>query len=783
MKLNLHTIVITAMLGFLIPRALCGQPPVDWVDPLIDTLNPRWFYFNSASRPFGMVNLSPDTRTKGSWKSGYHYRDKHIRCFSHIHGWQLSGIPVFPTTGPVKGHLGMDAYKSRFSHDDEIVKAGYHKVVLKDYDITAELTSTRRVGFHRYTFPEGDTSTILFDLGATLAHSRTISSSVTRVSDTEISGWSLMGRTMRRAKHTFVYFVARFNHPMTGFGTWKDNKPQPDGATSVKGKNAGVWVRFKTQKDRPVLMKVALAYTSVQQAGKNLEAELPGWDFDATVKDSRNEWNAMLSRIQVEGGTDKQRKRFYTDLMHSMKGRRLVGDIDGRYCDMTGKEPVVRRVPLDKDNRPEFQMRNHDGWYGSHWNLGILWPLLCPEVMSEFCKTSLEMYKNGGLMPSGPSGGNYTFVMIGDQAAPFIAAAYAKGIRDFNIDKAYEGLRKNAFPGGRRDRGGYSHNKSNPKATKEYIEKGYISFENKLSGAHGGGVTSLTLFSAYHDWCISELAKMLDKDKDAELFAKRSENYRNVFNKEHNSMWVRMADGGWRKDYKPTIGGFEQPGFCEGNANIYTFWVPHDPMGLAELFGGANKLAERLNSVMEKGKTHGFIVDHGRHGAAWVDYENQDSCGMAHLFNRIGYPWLAQKWVRDVRQTVFSEASPLAGYHGDEDQGQMGSLSALMAIGLFQFDGGCGLDPKYDITAPIFDKVTIKLSEKYFKGKTFTIVAKNQRPENVYIQSAKFNGKPLANCWLSHKDLVNGGVLEIDLGPNPNKEWGAGERKDTPGAK
>ena len=199
-----------------------GSEPVDWVDPLIDTLNPRWFYFNSASRPFGMVSLSPDTRTKGSWNSGYHYNDKHIRCFSHIHAWQLSGIAVLPTTGPAKGHLGMDAYQSEFSHDDETVKPGYHKVVLKTYDVTAELTSTKRVGFHRYTFPEGDTSTILFDVGAFLAHSATLSSAVTKVSDTEIAGWSLMARTGRRPKHTYVYFVARFSQPMTQFGTWKE---------------------------------------------------------------------------------------------------------------------------------------------------------------------------------------------------------------------------------------------------------------------------------------------------------------------------------------------------------------------------------------------------------------------------------------------------------------------------------------------------------------------------------------------------------------------------------
>ena len=768
--------------------------PVDYVDPHIDTVKPRWIYFNSASRPFGMVNLSPDTKTEGSWNSGYRYGDEHIRCFSHVHAWQLSGLAVLPTTGPIKGHQGMDAYKSAFSHDDEVVKAGYHKVVLKDYNITAELTSTTRVGFHRYTFPEGDASTILFDTGAPLAHGfeyqvadKPPSSHVAKVSDTEIAGWLLMPKTDRRPRATSVYFVARFSQPVTDFGTWKDKKLQSAGATFVEGKDAGAWVRFATRQDRPVLMKVALAYTSIEQARKNLEAELPGWDFDATVKDSQEEWNAILSRIQVEGGTETQRTKFYTDLWHTLLGRRILGDVDGQYCDMTGDKPVIRQVPLDENGKPEFNMRNFDAWYGSHWTMNTLWPILCPEVMSEFCSTSVEMYKNGGLIPCGPSGGNYTFVMIGDHAVPFIAAAYAQGIRDFDVQKAYEGLRKNAFPGGRRDRGGYSHGLHDstfggpdPDVTKEYIKKGYVSWGNFLTGLHGHAVTSLTLFCAYQDWCISQMAEQLGKHQDAELFRKRGQNYRNVFNKEHKSMWIRMSDGSWKDGYIPVRSrGMEQGGFCEGNANIYTFWVPHDPMGLAELFGGADKLAEHLDSVMEKGKAHDFVVEIGEHATAWVDYENQDSCGMAHLFNPIGYPWLAQKWVRDVYETVFLDDTPYGGYRGDEDQGQMGALSALLAIGLFQFDGGAAADPYYEITSPVFDRIAIKLSPKYTSGKTFEIVTRNNSKENIYIQSATLNGKPLERSRLWRRELVQGGVLELTLGPNPNKAWGIAPRHNT----
>ncbi len=772
MKIVAVLMMVVAFSDVMTPRHLWGKSPVEWVDPLIDTHASRWFFFNSASRPFALVNLSPDTSTKGSWDSGYLYGEKYIRCFSHVHAWQLSGIPVMPIVGEMTGPQGMDAYQSEFTHDEEVVGAGHHKVLLKKYGITAELTSTLRTGFHRYTFPETEDAYILFDVGAYLGHGPMVKAEVDKVSDTEIEGMSLQEKTGRRRKRTPVFFVAQFSQPMTQFGGWR-NGQLSEPAESIEGEETGAFVRFETTEGTPVLMRVGISYTSMEGARRNLQAELAHWDFDQVVEDSKHDWNEHLSRIEVEGGSDAQKTKFYTDLWRSMLGRRIISDADGAYSDLTGASQVIRQIPEDEAGKPKFAMHNFDSWWGSHWSLNILWPLLCPERYSDICNTSVEMYRNGGLIPRGPSGGNYTFVMIGDSAAPAITAAYAKGIRDFDVELALEGLVRNTEIDGGRYYGGYAKSPT-PAVYEEYTKKGYVSHRNKLSGGHGSAVTSLTLYNSYHDWCIAQMAKGLGNEELYQRFIPGAANYQNVIWPEKQSAWVRTADGGWLDNYLPNEKRFEHEGFCETSAAVSTFFVPHDAMGLAQILSGPDAAAAKLNEQFELAVKDKFHLKGREHGAAWIDYANQDGTGAAHYFNRIGFPWLSQKWVRAVQDAAFSGTDPYSGYNGDEDQGQMGAVSALMALGLFQFDGGSGLTPSYDITAPVFDKVEIKLSDRYYGGKVLTILTKNQAPENVYIQSAMWNGKPLESSLLPHNDLVQGGVLELTLGPNPNKEWGVG---------
>jgi len=675
-----------------------NKTPTDWVKPQIDTVNPRYFYFSSACRPFGMVNLSPDTQPDKTWKSGYRYYDEKIECFSHIHGWQIAGLPVMPITD--KGDL--DNYASRFSHDDEIVKAGYHKVVLQDHGITAELTSTTRVGFHRYTYPAEESARVVLDLGRKLMDHEMIAHSATILKGGKaIEGSVTMGPTGRRKRPFTVYFIADFNKPIQSVGDWSKGKVVVD-----LGKQA-----------EPVLMKVALSYTSAAGAHKNLHAELDHWDFDQVVTESYDAWNDWLGRIEVEGGTDEQKTKFYTDLWHAHLGRRIVSDVDGSYADNTGPKTIVRQ-----GKRPHY---NFDALWGAQWSLNVLWPMAWPELMDDFADTMVNMYHNGGLIPRGPSGGNYTFVMIGDPASSFFAAAYHKGIRNWDKDAVFAGLMRNAFPGGIRDHAGYETQPySNGGGMSYYVNRGYVPRQiPKSKGGHRQGAAQ-TLEYSYQDWCLAQLAESFDRKEESELLSKRASNYKNLWDPQVGWIRPRNMDGSWYEPFSPinSEGGFTAEGFVESASAIYTFYIPHDLSGLSELFGGNDALAERLESNFAKAAPRRFIAEHGNHAVSWVDYQNQPSTGLAHVFSHVGKPWLSQYWVREVHTQTFSDTSPDGGYNGDEDQGQMGALSALMAIGLFDMTGGAAQKPMYDLTTPIFDKVTIKLNSDYYDGGEFTIV-------------------------------------------------------------
>lgn len=762
-----------ALPAFLLATLACRaeKTPADYVNPLVDTHKSRWFFFSSACRPFGMVNLSPDTSVGDDWLHGYLYGDTNIQCFSHVHGWQLYGVPVMPITGDFHAQEGLAAAASSFSHADEVAHPGYHKVFLQRYKVTAELTSTTRVGFHRYTFPAAENSHIAFDTSATLMAGMD-SSSIRQVSPTEIAGCSVMSATQRRPKPFTIYFVAEFSKPVA-FGAWQNGKLLDDSIKEISGKKVGGYVEFPTKAGEQILLKVAISYTSEGNARKNLQAELPGWDFDAVVRDSTREWNRWLGRITVEGGAEAQRVKFYTDLWHASLGRRIVSDVDGSYCDNTGPAPVIRHVRLDAEGRPEFPHYNFDALWGSQWSLNILWSFAYPEVMDGFCNTMVDMYRDGGLIPRGPSGGNYTFVMIADPATPFFAAAYNKGIRHYDAGLAYEGLRKNALPGGIRDHAGYEPGASaTGGGMNYYVERGYVPENIPGQGMHKDGA-SMTLEYAYEDWCLAQFAQALGKASDAAWLTRRSFNYTNLWDASTRFMRPRNLNGSWLKNFAPVgpKGSFNGKGFTEANSAIYTHFVPQDMPGLVRLFGGNEKYAAALNRQFELAAPDNYVTAHDQHGGGWVDFDNEPSMGLAHLFNFAGAPWLSQKWVRTVQAAAYGCITPDGGYCGDEDQGQLGALSALMAMGLFDVQGGAGINPAYQITAPVFDRVTIHLNHDYFPGKEFVIVAKNNSAASMYIQSARLNGQPLNQFWFSHQDLINGGKLELELGPQPSR-WG-----------
>jgi len=746
---NLHTVFIFVI--FLLSCATSKnitsneKRPVDLVEPLVDSANSRWFFFNSASRPFGMVNLSPDNLLSGAWGSGYRYNTDTIRAFSHIHAWQLSGIPVLPISGEFDPAQSPDDYCSSYSHDNEVVEAGYHKVYLDKYNIKTELTSTKRVGFHRYTFEENNQNHILLDLSIELGPCKTENGYIKKLNQTTLEGYAVMSPTRRRPKTAEVYYVIEFDKPFETAKVFVDNNEEE-----------------LSDSDKEVrLMKVGISYVSIEQAQKNLQTELPHWDFNRIVEESKEEWNEMLSRIEVSGGTLEEQKRFYTDLYHALQGRRIISDVDGQYCDKTTKTKRIKQIPIDSQGKPRFNHYNSDSFWGAQWTLNTLWHLVYPEISEEFINSMLLMYKDGGLIPRGPSGGNYTYVMTGASSTPFIVSAYQKGIRGFDIDLAYEGLRKNHYPGGLMSKAGYEHNTLLGGGLEYYINRGYIPYP-----------LSSPKYPPKKQYGFHQVAKSLGKKEDYHLFTKRSNNYKNLFDEETGWMRVRRMDG---LKEEPFDSMSYDNGWVEANAVQSTWFVPHDVEGLAELMGGNEIFVNKLNHSFEISTKYDFKSSkHGdRSGVIndepYLNYGNQPSMQTAYLFNYTGAPWLTQHWARKVIEQVYSGVSPHKGYSGDEDQGLMGALAVLMKIGIFSMDGGTAVEPFYELSSPIFDEIKIQLNPDYYSDNSLIIKTKNNSAKNKYIQSILWNGTPTESIKFLHKDIVNGAVLSLEMGDQPNK--------------
>ncbi len=759
--------------------------PADLADPLIDTHQSRFDYFASATRPFGMVALSPDTKHGNLWNAGYRYDDPFILNFSHIHNAQTAGIPVMPVTGPCQGHKGFAENKSRFSHEKETVKPGYHKVFLEDFGITAELTATCRVGMHRYTFPEAAEAHVLFDLGAAVGPTKMSFAYARKTGENEIEGYAVMAPTHRRKKPFTAHFVAVFSQPFSDFGGWEKTAAgdsrrlvhPPENI--VSGEGSGVFVSFDPlKKGKQILLKVGISYVSAENARLNLNTELPHWDFDRVVSDATAAWNDYLGRIVVEGGTRDQRVKLYTDLMHTAS-KRISNDVDGSYIDRTGPEPVVRKVPVDEKGQPLRQFLDGDGLWGSQWNLNILWSLIYPEYGNWMAETCLDYYRNAGTMSRCSWGSNYSYVMVGDHITPLLAALMSTNRATFDTSLAYAAARKNAFPGGIRDRAGYEAGPGPAGGGIDwYISLGYVPLEISQRGAgfHREG-TAMTLEYAFQDWCIASMARQLGKTQDAELFLQRSEQWRNVFDPAVGWARPRHQSGEWMDDFSPVVlkGQFNAPGFIEGNAATYSFYVPQNIQGLIRAMGGEQAFIQKLDSNFIKARPHRFITPHGEHGSGWVDYENQPSCAMAHLFSHAGAPWKTQYWVRQVKQITYGGTDPYSGYNGDEDQGQLGALGVLMAIGLFDVQGCAGTSPTLEITTPLFDKTVLEFPSIRDPDKMvrFEIIANRKQENDSYIQNARLNGKEWNSFEFPVSTFLRGGRLEIDLGPEPNKNWGS----------
>jgi predicted alpha-1,2-mannosidase len=786
---------VALLLAYVTLPAACGsepsgtataKDPVDCVDPMIGTSSSRWMLYPGPSMPFGLVKLSPDNQ-QHCWKAGYEYNIENIAGFSHIHSWVMGGLLTMPTTGELKIAPGPEddpdaGYRSRFRHATEVASPGYYAVTLDDYQVRAELTTTTRAGFMRLTFPQSDEARILFDLKTPTEYNYDVQwASIRKVSDREIEGFS-----KQRTYDSFssleneyiVHFVIQFSKPFRSLGTWNNKQIQHD-TEAVHGiDDIGCFVDYETKAGEVIQVKTGISLVSIDQARLNLTTEMDrfGWDFDAARAHARKTWSDLLGTIQVRGGTETDRIKFYTNFYRSYAARTICSDVNGKYVDMN--EQVCQLA------EPKSPMLGCDAFWNTFWNLNQLWALATPEVANQWVASLLAIYDRGGWLPKGPTGIEYSSIMVASHEVALINSVFQKGIRSYDVQKAYQAIRHvQTVPGTAHPGGGLVGNRQ----LAPYLRLGYVPHGPGTLQHHFGtsqeGPVSNTLEYAFDDWNVAQMAKALGHTDDYRHFIKRAANYKNVFDVSTGYVRPRLANGQWadaKSKYRDTkrSDAWVGMGFIEGNTWQYSWFVPHDVSGLLQLMG-KNEFNERL----EKGFIQSRKTNFNATGDLFVNYPinhgNQPNMQAAYLFNFSGQPWKTQYWAREIVDKYYGDG-PSDGWPGDEDQGQMGAWFVMSAIGLFEMDGGGAVKPVYEIGSPLFDTITIDLDERYYPGKTFVIEARNNSATNRYIQSATLDGKPLTKPWLYHADLVDGGRLVLTLGPEPNRLWGSGPNDAPP---
>jgi len=692
--------------------------------------------YPGAVVPFGMVQLSPDTGNDNF--AGYHYEDKYILGFSHTH---LSGcgcpglgnVLVMPIVGGLR--ITEDGYKSKFIHDEEIASPGYYMVMLKSYDIKAELTVTCRVGFHRYTFPSSDNAHIIIDVTHTLEDDEPVDAFVEIVDNQTIVGYVTIPNPFCGGKTPYTtYFAAKFSKPFSSYGTWNGEKIY-HGCSSQSGNDIGAYINYSTSEEEVIEAKVGISYVSMEQALLNLEEEIPGWDFDEVREEARNVWNEMLHKIEVEGGSEKEKIKFYTALYHCLLMPHVFSDVNGLYI---GMDDNIYRAE-NYTHYATFSL--WDTFRSEH----PLLTLILPEIQNDMIKSLIDQYEHGGWFPKWPMLNRYTNCMIGDHATAVIVDSYLKGIRNFNASKAYEGMRKSAM-----ELPPENHDYEGRVGLPYYLRYGYVPYDNLSQSV------SRTLEYAYDDWCLAQMAKALGRKEDYNLFMERANHYRNLFDPVTKFMRPRYSDGTWKKFFIP--GSWK--GFTEGNAWTYTWFVPHDVYGLINLMG-KDTFIKRLDHFFKRFAYPAWYMpfSHYWHG-------NEPDEHVPYFYNYAGEPWKTQYIVRKIMDELYDITA--SGIPGNDDCGQLSSWYVFSAMGFYPV---CPGNTSYQIGSPIFSKIVIHLDSQYYDGDEFIIIARNVSEENKYIQSMTLNGIPLNRTWIDHSEIVNGGTLIFEMGDNPKYSW------------
>lgn len=753
---------------------------VDYVDPNIGTAHCRWFFYTPAAIPFGMAKLAPSTDAHlgnpGGWQAvGYDFRHTSIEGFANFHEFQVGGVVFAPTVGElqtVPGELENPdgGYRSRFDKKDEVAAPGYYSVLLKDYGVKAELTAMKRVGFHRYTYPKTELANLIFDIGNKQGESGEVKDAeVQYFEDGRVEGYVITSpvyvNIYQKGADVRMYFSAVLNKKPVKVGTFVKDVVNP-GKHQEKGPGAGLYMTFSTEEQEAVEVKVGLSYTSIENARFNRETEAADVTFDQAKKNATDVWNESLSRIYVEGGKETDKVKFYTGLFHALLGRGLASDANGYYPKNNG---TVGRIALDEEGNPVHQHYNTDAIWGGFWNLTQLWSLAYPEYYSDWIKSQLLVYQDAGWLGDGIACSKYVSGVGTNFTSLAIAAAYNCGIRDFDVQQGYEAALKNEVEWRGRLEG------AGKMDVRQFVERGYSPYEKRfdmVTREEGSGFgASHTMEYSFSSFAVSQFAKHLGKEDDYKLLSDLSNGWKNLYDPETRLIRPKDTKGNFLEDFNPLA---PWKGFQEGNAVQYTFYVPHQIDELVDLVG-QETFNNRLDSIFLLSQKN--IFGGGKEVDAFAglktvyNHGNQPNLHISWLFNFSGKPYLSQKWVR----AILDEFYGLEGIHGygygqDEDQGQLGAWYVMSALGLFDVKGLTEIDPKFQIGAPLFDKVTVRLNKDYYPGEKFVIEAKKQAVGDCYLQDISLNNRPQDTVQLPFSEVVKGGKLVLGLGASPNEE-------------
>ncbi len=738
-------IFFTILCGFTLSLSTFSQDDfTSYIDPnigsvatLLTTKNP------TVHRPHSMVRVFPLTRPR---LNDRYLSDKIYGFAFNMPAYRMGVVTeLMPTQGKIK--VSRDQNAAVYDHDMEEVHPWFHQVLLEDHDITAAWTTTERTVLYRFNFSRKDSCNLLFR-SANHAGFKILN-------ENAISGWE-------EFKDTKQYFFAEFSQPFTESGTFTKEKAEL-GTKVQTGSTTGVFVSFLKLYE-PVTVKIGISYISEEQAKENLQKETSGKSFDQIKDESHQIWKAAINRIKVEGGTERQKRIFYTCLYRASE--RMV-DISeyGKY--FSGYDHQVHETK----GRPFFV----DDWlWDTFRSLHPLGLILNPKQESDMVQSYTDMYEQSKWMPGFPQFYGDFPAMIGFHTAPLVWDTYRKGVQNFDVAKAYEGLKKNAT------QGTMLPWRAGPMCSLDsfYIANGWYPALNEndtepepmVDGFEKRQAVALSLEHSYDDWCLAQLAKALNKMDDYAYFLKRSVNYKKVYNPKTGYMSPRLANGEWVEPFDPQLSGGigSRMYFAENNSCIWTFNVMHDITGLIDLMGGNEKFADRLDNLfneptrISKWQFMGQFPDAtGLNGM--FPAGNEPSFHVPYLYNYAGQPWKTQRRIREIMDMWFDD-SPL-GLAGDEDGGALCSWYVFSAMGFYPVTPGSNL---YAIGSPFFNRITIDLPD----GKTFTVNAVNCSKKNKYIQSARLNGAEIDRPWLKHSELMNGGKLELTMGDRPNKQWG-----------